>query len=517
MASEKSVGSSIGNAVIFNVREFGARGNGSHASTAIQAALDACGAAGGGMVYVPPGRYLVGTLHLRSHVRFFLEGGAVLAASRELADYPLIKNRPHGDLGEPAVLYGEDLTNITIEGRGMIDGQCPPHNYPQPIPLRDAVVMARHKDLESRGIRHEYPIPVQPRPKMIRLLRCTDVRITGIHLDNGPFWNIHPWGCRRVVIDGITITANRAHGVNSDGIDPDSCEDVHISNCTINTGDDAIVLWASEFEGERRPCRNITITNCRLSSTSSAFKLCEVNEGGIDHVTLSNCVLRDSNRGIYIGISHGGSVRNVLISDVLIECTRHDWFWWGEGDPFYFMLGDKPGLIENVVLRNIIARGRGTSLVEGSAAYPLTNITFENIRLEFCVDPQVDYVQRGREAIAFRHARNLVLRNVSVHWDEPDPSKYNLPILLENIDGLTLDNITAQAADPASSIPALDLVNVSDATIRHCVAPSGTNVFLRLSGDETSEIRLGHNFLDRAASPLVAEPRELEARVLRDR
>lgn len=490
----------------FNVRAFGAAGDGSLATAAIQAALDGCGGAGGGMVYVPPGRYLVGTLHLRSHVRLFLEGGATLLASRELADYPEINGRKHHDLGDPSVLYGEDLTNITIEGRGTIDGQVPPHAYPYPFPFNDSVVAARRDDLEARGIPHLYPIPIKPRPKMIRLVRCADIRITGIQLINSPFWNIHPWGCQRLVIDGISITANRAHGVNSDGIDPDACEDVHISNCTINTGDDAIVLWSSEFEGERRPCQNVTVTNCRLSSTSSAFKLCECNAGGIHNVTLSNCVIRDSNRGIYIGISQGGSVRNVLISDVVIECTRHAWFWWGEGDPFYFMLGKKPGPIENVTIRNVIARGAGTSLIEGCPSHPLTGITFDNVRVEMTSDPSVNYLQRGRQGLVFRHARDLTLRNVSFHWDNVDPARYDMPLLIADVQNLTLDGFTGQASDPASDIPAVEMQNVADATIRNCQAPAGTGSFLRITGPHTRDIRLAHNILQRAENPLATTP-----------
>ena len=135
------------------------------------------------------------------------------------------------------------------------------------------------------------------------------------------------------------IYTSRADGVWADGIDPDGCKDVHISNCTIDTGDDALVFYSGHIFGPARPCENITVTNCRLSSSSSALKFCDGNYNAIRNVTITNCVITDSNRGIAFMVFDGGLLENVVIwPTVTIECRRNDWFWWGDGDPLHFNL-----------------------------------------------------------------------------------------------------------------------------------------------------------------------------------
>ncbi len=107
-------------------------------------------------------------------------------------------------------------------------------------------------------------------PHMIVLLRCKDVRISGITFLRSPSWDIYPYACERMVIDGIYMYTSLHDGVWADGIDPDGCKDLHISNSTIETGDDAIVFYSTNSWGPALPCENITVTNCRLTSASSA-------------------------------------------------------------------------------------------------------------------------------------------------------------------------------------------------------------------------------------------------------
>ena len=184
---------------------------------------------------------------------------------------------------------------------------------------------------------------------------------------------MHLYGCERTVIDGVYIHSSLKDGVWADGIDPDGCRDLRISNSTIATGDDALVFYSMNWFGPALPCENITVTNCRLSSASSAIKFCDGNMNAVRNVTITNCVITESNRGLAFMNFDGGVVENVIISDVTIDCVRYDWFWWGDGEPFHFNIkkrseihknwkkeDDRPaGVIRNVLLRNIIARGRG--------------------------------------------------------------------------------------------------------------------------------------------------------------
>ncbi len=182
-----------------------------------------------------PGDYTSGTLHLRSQVRFYIESGATLYA---------IKVKEAFD--KDALLYGEDLKSITIEGRGTIDGQGA---YEWRLnDIQDDFIRPNQEMMDALGkpLMRSFPKKDQF-GKLVLLVRCKDLRI---------------------------------------------------SNCTIETGDDAIVFYSMNCFGPALPCENITVTNCRLSSASSAIKFCDGNMNCVRNVTIDNCTITNSNRGI---------------------------------------------------------------------------------------------------------------------------------------------------------------------------------------------------------------------------
>ncbi len=369
---------------IYNVRDYGATGKKEQpARAAIQAAIEACAAAGGGVVYFPPGEYTSETIHLRSHVRIYIEAGATVYSSKEREKFD-----KHG------LFYGEDVCNITIEGRGTIDGQA---QYEWRLSdYRDWYIYSN----EVRWVKAGRPLN-RPFPKkdcygnLILLVRCTDVRIAGVNLLRSPSWTIHPFHCDRLVIDGIYLQTSLKEAVWADGIDPDGCHDVRIANSTIESGDDAICFYSSTAFGPARTCENITITNCRLSSASSAIKFCDGILTAVRNVTIDNCVITDTNRGIAFMSFDGGLVENVVLANLTIDCRRFDWFWWGDAEPIHFNLiqrheicpdmdraTDKPvGAMRNITLRNIYGRGLGANLIHGHVDSPLENVSVENVRL----------------------------------------------------------------------------------------------------------------------------------------
>jgi polygalacturonase len=273
----------------FNVRAYGARGDGATKDTAaFQKALDACAAANGGTVVVPAGDYLIGSIVIGDNTTFRLESQAYLAGSPDLADYPVTRMQFEGELvpGHRALITAEQKDNITIVGRGFIFGP----------PLK--VSLQRN----PRG------------PVLIEFSECTNVTLDGFTTQYQRLWSIHPLLCRNVVARNLTI---RSVALNGDGIDVDSCQDVLIEHCDINTGDDAIALKSGRGLAavrQDRPTEDVTIKDCTLvSSTYAALGVGTELSGGIRNVRLENCTLSGRQNGIFLKSrdGRGGYIENL--------------------------------------------------------------------------------------------------------------------------------------------------------------------------------------------------------------
>jgi glycosyl hydrolase family 28/pectate lyase-like protein len=498
------------NAPVFNVKDFGATGKKSdNAQPAIQKAIDAAARAGGGTVYFPPGEFTSGTLHIGSHVRVFIDAGATLFASQDPAAYD-----------KSALFYGADVENISLEGRGTVNGQA---EYVWRMnDLDDAYIRDNQRMMESLGkpLMRSFPKGFPTRtvyPHLVMLLHAKDVRISGLSFLDSPSWTIYPYACERLTIDGVHIHSSQKMGVWADGIDPDGCKDVIISNSVIETGDDAIVFYSSNISGPPLPCENITITNCRLSSSSSALKFCDGNMNAIRNVTVDNCVITGSNRGIAFMVYDGGTVTDVVLSNLIVNCDRFDWFWWGNGDPIYFTIqrrsesqglppkpGEPPaGRIRNVLIRNVIAHGKGSCLIMGHPTSPLENVRLENIQLFLSTDPAAAY-DRSVHAMYFRYARDLELKDVEVIWQKPESSQWQSALYFQDVQRLELDDFAGAPAK--ADFPAVVLDQVEGATITNSHAKTGTQVFLRVSGSKSRAIDLVGNDLGQAHSAYQVGP-----------
>lgn len=478
--------------LVYNVKDYGATGSKQdNARPAIQQAIDACGKSGGGTVYVPPGNYTSGQLHLRSGMRLYLEAGANLFAS--------LDGRQFDPPPKSALLIGEDLHDIALEGRGTIDGQA---SYQwQPNDFTDFYIRPNQLLMEAAGKPLLRPFPSgYPKetvnPRLILLLRCQDVRIAGLKFLRSRSWTINPYACKRLVIDGVYIYSSAKEGVWADGIDPDGCQDVRVANSTIETGDDAIVLWSSNIWGPALPTENVTVTNCRLSSASSALKFCDGNSNAVRRVTIDNVVITNSNRGLAFMVFDGGVVEDVVISNVSIETRRFDWFWWGDGDPFHFNIkrrsevdGTKrdheppAGKIRNVSISNVIAHGAGTSAINGHPDSWLENIHFDNVRLFVSHDPTAPY-EITRTAIELRQARNFSIKDAQIHWDKPQSATWRSGLTAQDVEDLRFDTVDVEAA-PASTAPVIELTNAKTVTLQSLRAET-----VHLAGKGTREVRL---------------------------
>ncbi len=485
---------------IYNVRDYGAsgtKGQGARATmAAIQKAIDTCAAQGGGMVYVGPGEYVTGSLNLRSNVRFYIEAGATIYGSRDSNDW---------SGGRRAILYGEDLVNVTIEGRGTVDGNAEHAQYPY-TEKGDNEIQYRI-DALKRDKPEGMPFWrwIRPTYNIVYLRNCTDVRMTGVTLQNSPVWCVHFLTCDRVVVDGVYVYSSLVEGVNSDGINPNGCKDVRISNCTIITGDDCISLKSGGSGRTARVCENITITNCRLSSASSAVKIGDEINADVRHVLIDNCVITNSHRAFAFMILDGGTVSDVIISNITIECKRYDWFWWGQGDAFYFKIGKRDpnspiGKFENILVKDVIAHVKGSSIMNGHPDSPLTGLRFENIKLFMSDDPKA-YFREAVHGIQGRYFKDLTLKDVEVVWGTPDSDKWRSALYLEDVDGLALDGFVGRQAHTGSAEPAVVLKNVTEADIRNCRAVKGTGQFLQVEGEQSRNIKLFGNDFSAAKTP----------------
>jgi polygalacturonase len=491
--------------VVFNVRNFGAAGDKvQNDQASIQRAIDACEKAGGGMVYLPPGKYLSGTLYLKSNVRFYIEAGATLYSIKKKEAFT-----------KDALIFGEDLDNITIEGRGVVDGQA---TYDHRInDIEDDFIRPNMEMMSKAGKPLVRSFPKKDQfGKLVLLLRCKNVVIRGLSFIDSPSWTIHPYGCERMVIEGIYIRSSLKDGVWADGIDPDGCRDLRISDCTIETGDDALVFYSMNWFGPALPCENITVTNCRLSSSSSALKFCDGNMNAIRNVTIDNCVITNSNRGIAFMDFDGGTVSDITISNLIIDCTRRDWFWWGDGDPLHFNVkrrsevhksikpeNDKnpAGKIRRVLITNVIARGTGSCICNGHPDNWLEDITISNIKLYLTHDSSAPY-DKSTDAVSFKQVRNLRIKDFEVIRTGPEFAQWQSALKFEEIDGLLIDNFRAAPLAGNPDQPAIRLINSVNAVISNSTQNQGIRTFLEAEGDKCRNILLLNNDFSGVSAPV---------------
>jgi len=402
---------------IFNVREHGAAGDGQTLdSRPIQAAIDAC-AERGGTVYLPAGQYLSGSLFLRSNITLHLDAGAVILGSETPEDYPVIHSRWEGmyqDTHAP-LIGGDHLHNISVTGRGTIDGR--------------GSVWWRAK---------EEKILAYPRPRLISFSNCTNVLIEGITAINSPSWTINPVHCQNVNIRGITII-NPADSPNTDGIDPDSCRLVRISDCYISVGDDCIAIKSgTEHEQPDRyaPCRDITITNCTLERGHGGVVIGSEMSGGVKNVVISNCVFIGTDRGIRIKSrrGRGGTIEDIRVSNLIMDgvlCpfTMNLYYHIGVrgdlnvSDKTPREINDGTPCLRGVHFSHITAREvkHAAGFLYGLAEMPLEDISFSDISISVSEDADSGYPEMADDipsmsqaGFFIRNARRIRLENIQV-------------------------------------------------------------------------------------------------------
>jgi len=459
---------------VYDVMDFGAKNDGIELTTKqIQAAIDRCALDGGGMVYVPKGDYLVGTLNLRSGVDFHFESGAILKASIDLSQY-----QQH-NLQLAGVFYTEDASHVSISGSGKIFGQGMEFMY------RDSAKVIRGEI--NNYIRQKFDFrkvekglgdgPVMPKARyhqMIIFSTCTDVTLKDFQVIDAPYWTFLIVHCDGVSVSGISINNNLLIP-NSDGLDIISSSNVNVSGCTISCGDDAIVLagYARHFGDPGfkeiiRPTKNINVSNCILRSRSSAIRIGGWDQNDMSNYNFSNITIYDSNCGINITVRDSGSVNNVNFSNIRIETRMHTGDWWGNGEPVKIsaMRGvpdNRIGTISNIYFSNITCLGENSILLYASDESKLRNLYFTNFEfiirksaLEKVSGGNFDLrpnLEQGKEifesevpVVYIENAEDIYFNQGNIGWDGVESDYYTHAIEAVSVTNLGLNSMTAAAS-----------------------------------------------------------------------
>ncbi len=307
-----------------SILNFGAIADGATLNTtAIQKAIDETAAQGGGQVVVPAGTFVTGTLRLKDNIDLHLEPGALLVASKNMDDYNPPDEYPQNWGSTVEQWRGAHLIiaigrkNVSITGRGTIDGSGDFFfEPPAKRPLRNNYAWAwgfrvsRDKEMLRPG-------------QMLVFCECQNVLVSGVTIRNSPCWCCYLIGCQDAVVEKLIIR-NPPDAANTDGIDIDCCQNVMVSNCNIETGDDAITIRGHErvLGGKHSPCENVTITNCVLGCSVCAFRI-GVGSGTIRNVAISNIAIRRSARGFLVQSAYSSSI-GVDIYDISVSNIRFD-------------------------------------------------------------------------------------------------------------------------------------------------------------------------------------------------
>lgn len=404
---------------LLNVCNYGVVGDGKTNNTQnISKVIELAANQGGGTVYFPPGEYVTGTIELKDNITLYLDSGAVILGSENPEDYPMITKevlKGYNREGHSGLIKAVKCKNISVKGRGIIDG---------------------------RGEKWWKNPKNEHRPRAIQPILCDNVLIDGITIRNSAMWTVHPICCNNVTINQITIK-NPSNSPNTDGINPESCSNVHISNCTIDVGDDCVTLKSGTEDDELQkqyPCENVVITNCTMLNGHGGVVIGSEMSGGVRNITISNCVFSGTDRGIRIKTrrKRGGYIEDVIISNILMDKVLvpfviNGYYQCGGASPDDMSLfsleklpvSDNTPVIKNINISNIRAKNVTASAgyIYGIPEQPVEGLTLSNYSVDM-IDTEGEpkdkpimafHVRKTKgEGIFCANIKNSIFRDISV-------------------------------------------------------------------------------------------------------
>lgn len=511
----------------YNVRAYGATGDGKTVDTAaINKTIDAAAAAGGGTVRFPAGSYLSVSIHLKSNIALYLDHGATIVAVEPSKDIRYDPPEPnhwdkYQDFGHShwrnSLIWGEGLQNVSIVGPGLIWGKGLVRSGAQSR-TREQNEALREVSATGAAAPFGYPNPrdaVEPgwANKAISLKLCRNVLIRDISILHGGHFAILATGVDNLTIDNLKIDTNR------DGIDIDCCRSVRVSNCTVNSPfDDGICPKSSYALGIARATENVTITNCQVSgydegtlldgtykreynpngrfSATGRIKFGTESNGGFKNITISNCVF-DYCRGLALETVDGGLLEDVTITNITMRDITNAPIFLRLGSRMRGPTGASVGALRRVTISNVIVFNSDSkygSIISGIPGHEIENLKLGNIRIYYrgagtreqaALEPpekEKDYPEPAMfgeiPAYGFfiRHVKGIEMSDIELSYLKEDlrPS-----FLLIDVKGADLQHIKAQ---PATDVPMFVLKNVEDFSVRH--SPSLSDLQLKSAKEQ---------------------------------
>lgn len=405
---------------IFDVRQFGAKGDGRTLDTAaIQKALEECRRAGAGIVRFSAGTYLSKPVFLYSHTTLQLDPGAVLQATDARADFL----KPGKTNSFVAFVNGTNLYDVAIIGPGSIDGAGKPWWGP------------------AEAARRRTPGYVWPRPRMISFTGCSNVLVQNVTLRNSPLTHLALTGCEHVIVSNVTVRTP-AGAANTDAIDPINCKAVLITRCRIDTGDDNISIKSEgAVPGRAFASEDIVVTDC-LFLHGHGMSIGAATVGGVRNVTVQNCRFESTENGIRVKSlrGRGGTVENVLFSDISMSNVNPAitftcyYMTNSAGDPVPRFppeqdapqpMNETTPVFRDICVSNLTATCQNSAgIIIGLPESPISNVVLENVS-----------IQASTTGLAIRNARGIRFKNVTV------VNPQGPPFILENalVEGLKAD------------------------------------------------------------------------------
>jgi polygalacturonase len=468
---------------VCNIVDFGAIADAKTLNTtAIQKAIDACNAAGGGQLIVPAGTFLTGPVQLCSNLDFHLESGAILLFSPSHADYPLVLSSYEGrqEILCQAPITGDNLHNISITGSGTIDGNGQTWRPVRRMKLSDAqwddlvksggvvddgyngnaVDMSPTSDEDRttwypsevartgmKALNKLRALPGPPeknkylpfrdllRPNLVFLTACTHVDLEGPTFRNSGSWNIHILDGEDVIVRNVTIY-NELYAQNGDGIDIDSCKNVLIEKDDIHAGDDDICLKSGRDEAGRqhnRPTENVIIRDCKIGWGHGGVSIGSEMSGGVRNVAISNLTMDGTDYGLRFKTTRGrgGVVENIRASHITMTNITHTAIlfdmYYMERHPKPEPVSERTPIFRDIVLSDITCNGARDALqVRGLSELPMNNITLQDVSIN------------SKNGANLDQAKDFTLKNVTIH------SATAPAFLAQNMQNLVTDNLDAQ-------------------------------------------------------------------------
>lgn len=477
-----------------NVRNFGAVGDGQTKDTdAIAAAVAACAKAGGGTVYFPAGTYLTGPITMQSHMTLYVGAGATILGSPVYDDYPRRELRLEGTTKDLplSLIFAENAENISIKGEGTIDGNGSAW-WGKWSAWGGVIGMAHYKGVDNLtpGERAEFDeaqrLSAPGRPRLVEFIECKRILVDGVTLQNSPMWTLHPLFCEDVTINNVRLF-NPPKSPNTDGINPDSCKYVRITNCHIDVGDDCITIKSGlDEEGRRtgRPCEQVAISNCTMVHGHGGVVIGSEMSGGVRDVSVSNCVMTRTNVGFRMKTKRGRGnvVENVSVSNLVLNQVKaplHITMHYGCGglmppEP----VSDRTPAFRDIVISNVHAR----DCEMAGQCYGLAERNIENVILS-------DVRITAKTGFELKDACGIQFNQVHIDTDEG-------PCLAcENVEDLTiLDSF--RKSRPETGHPIMRFDQVREAYIRGGPHDPTCGTLIELHGDQTRDIRLSADGTD---------------------